>query len=83
MFCIGGEREKGKVLERSSKHHASFEFCKLFLYTLDRTYVSVAAGLLETSSGFNDQLSVFSRAQTGNTAMYGHRLESPGRTCLR
>ena len=36
VFCTGKEREKGRVLEQSSAHCASFEFCKLLIYTLDQ-----------------------------------------------
>lgn len=86
VFCTGKEREKGKVLERSSTRCASFEFCRLFIHTLDQSCVSVTEGLLltlETNSDFNFRLSVFSTTQTRKAAVYGHRLESPERTCVR
>ena len=88
VFCTGKEREreKGKVLEQSSTCCASFEFCKLLIYTLDQSHVSVTECLLltlETNSDFNFHLLAFSTAQTGKTAMYGRRLETPECTSLR
>lgn len=80
VFCTGEGGEKGKGLEQSSTHCGSFEFCKLFIYTLDQSHISVTEGLLltlETNSDFNFQLSIFSTRQTRKTAMSRRRLESP------